>query len=106
MSGLLLLIFTLLYRSSGIGYSLYLKCLEIWKSNGKPQGSDERDRLLVAYVASNLSSHVQMFSKHLGCFNIGIKELSNDPKLCHLKIPDTFAGVRELPEESRTQILD
>ena len=102
----LLLIFTLLHRSSDIGAFLYLKCRKIWNSEGILSGPDERDRLLVAYVASNLSSHVQMFSKHLGCFNIGIKELSNDPKLCHLKIPDTFAGVRELPEESRTQILD
>ena len=106
MSGLLLLIFTLLYRSSGIGYSLYLKCLEIWKSNGKPQGSDERDRLLVAYVASNLGSHIQMFGEHLGCFNIGIKQMSKDPKLRKLEIPDTFSGVRTLPEERQREILD
>ena len=100
------MIFTLLHRSSGIGASLYLKCEEIWKSEGILSGPDERDRLLVAYVASRLSHHVQLFGEHMECFNFGIKGIQNDQKLPRLEIPDTFDGVRKLPVERRIEILN
>ena len=99
------MIFTLLHRSSDIGTCLYSKCQEIWNSASILSGSNERDHLLVAYVASKLGSHARLLTEHMECFNIGIKALSKELKRQGVEIPDTFGGVRKLPVERQAQIL-
>lgn len=97
---------TILHHSSDIGTSLYLECQKIWKSGSILPGPSDRDRLLVAYVASSLGCHVQLLQDHLECFNLGIKALSNSPESGLGEIPTDLDGIRKLPERKRREILE